>query len=162
MVSSTCPDKIGTPRRCAAAASRASNCAATINRSNTGGQVVSASGFRKRGNPGHNAQQKRLIYQQFGLEWEWVRSAIMEVFGDAERRRMMRESTNVFRVLIKTLVKANIITERTRAQYAMWLDMDELAAEGDRMVGDDIADAGIAYLKDINAAKRKVVKKISD
>ena len=109
-----------------------------------------------------NAQQKRLIYQQFGLEWEWVRSAIMEVFGDAERRRLMRESTNVFRVLIKTLVKADIITERTRAHYALWVDMDELAGEGERMVGDDIADAGIAYLKDVNATKRKMVKKISD
>ncbi|MGH3054067.1 MAG: ferritin-like domain-containing protein, partial [Gaiellaceae bacterium] len=109
-----------------------------------------------------NAQQKRLIYEQFGLEWEWVRSAVMEVFGDTERRRMMRESTNVFRVLIKTLVKSDIITERTRAQYAMWVDVDELVGEGDRMVGDEIAEAGIADLKDINAGKRKVVKKISD
>ncbi len=109
-----------------------------------------------------NAQQKRLIYEPFGLDWEWVRSAVMEVFGDAERRRMMRESTNVFRVLIKTLVKADIITERTRPQYAMWIDMDELAGEGDRMVGDDIAEAGIADLKDINATKRKIVRKNSD
>jgi hypothetical protein len=109
-----------------------------------------------------NAQQKRLIYRQFGLEWEWVRSAVMEVFGDSERRRLMRESTNVFRVLIKTLVKANIITERTRAHYAMWVDMDELAGEGDRMVGDDIAEAGITDLKEINAAKRKVIRKITD
>jgi len=109
-----------------------------------------------------NAQQKRLIYEPFGLDWEWVRGAMMEVFGDAERRHMMRESTNVFRVLIKTLVKATIITERTRPHYALWLDMDELTGEGDRMVGDDIAEAGIANLKDINAAKRKMVKKISD
>ena len=109
-----------------------------------------------------NAQQKRLIYAQFGLDWEWVRGAVMEVFGDAERRRLMRESTNIFRVLIKTLVKADIITERTRAHYAAWIDMDEVAGEGDRMVGDDIADAGIASLKEINASKRKVVRKISE
>ncbi len=108
-----------------------------------------------------NAQQKRLIYQQFGLDWEWVRGAVMEVFGDAERRRLMGESTNVFRVLIKTLVKAGIITERTRPQYAIWIDMDELASEGDRMVGDDIAEEGIASLKEINASKRKVVRKIN-
>jgi hypothetical protein len=109
-----------------------------------------------------NAQQKRIIYRQFGLDWEWVRSAVMEVFGDRERRRLMKESTNIFRVLIKTLVKAGIITERTKAHYAAWVDMDELAGEGDRMVGDDIAETGIAYLKDINAGKRKVVRKISD
>ena len=108
-----------------------------------------------------NAQQKRVIYAQFGLDWEWVRGAVMEVFGDGERRRLMQQSNNIFRVLIKTLVKAGIITERTRAHYAAWVDMDELAAEGDRMVGDDIADAGIADLKEINAAKRKVVRKIA-
>ena len=44
----------------------------------------------------------------------------------------------------------------------MWVDMDELAGEGDRMVGDDIADEGIENLKDINATKRKIVKKIAD
>ncbi len=85
----------------------------------------------------------------------------MEVFGDGERRRRMKESNNIFRVLIKTLLKAGIITDRTRAHYAAWVDMDELAAEGDRMVGDDIAEAGIADLKEINAAKRKVVRKIA-
>ena len=37
----------------------------------------------------------------------------------------------------------------------MWVDMDELAGEGDRMVGDDIAEEGIANLKAINAAKRR-------
>jgi len=109
-----------------------------------------------------NAEQKRALYPQFGLEWEWVRSAMMEAFTDNERRRFMKESTNVFRVLIKTLLKAGIITERTRAHYATWVDVEELAGEGDRMVGDDIAEAGIAYLKDINANKRKVVRKIAD
>jgi hypothetical protein len=109
-----------------------------------------------------NAEQKRLIYEPFGLDWQWVRGAVLEVFGDADRRRLMRESTNVFRVLIKTLLKAGIITERTRAQYAAWVDMDELAGESDRMVGDDIAEEGIAYLKDVNAGKKKVVRKLTD
>jgi len=31
-----------------------------------------------------NAEQKRLIYQAFGLDWQWVRGVVMEVFGDAE------------------------------------------------------------------------------
>jgi hypothetical protein len=58
--------------------------------------------------------------------------------------------TNIFRVLIKTLLKAGLITERTRSFYAMYVDLDELRAEGDRMVGDDIAEDGIRYLQEIN------------
>ncbi|HEX2594614.1 MAG TPA: hypothetical protein VHL34_24130, partial [Rhizomicrobium sp.] len=68
-----------------------------------------------------------------------------------------RGETNVFRVLIKTLLTAGIITERTRKFYAAYIDMDELAAEGDRMVGDDIAEEGIAYLQAINFKDRSRV-----
>jgi hypothetical protein len=107
-----------------------------------------------------NPEQKRLLYPRYGLEWQWVRSAVSEAFGDADRRRLMKQSTNVFRTLIKTLLTAGIITERTRAHYAGWVDMDELASEGDRMVGDDLAEEGIASLKEINATKRKIVRKI--
>jgi hypothetical protein len=107
-----------------------------------------------------NAEQKQVIYPRFGLDWRWVRGAVMEAFTDAERRRLMRQSTDVFRTLIKTLLKADIITERTRAHYAAWVDMEELAAEGDRMVGDDIAEEGIRVLREINAGKRKIVRKL--
>jgi hypothetical protein len=68
-----------------------------------------------------NAEQKQEIYSEFGLDWQWVRSAVMESFGDENRRENMRESTNIFRVLIKTLLKAGIITERTRSLYAAWV-----------------------------------------
>ena len=108
-----------------------------------------------------NAEQKRHIYPQFGLDWQRVRAAVMEAFGDADRRRLMKEQTNVFRTLVKTLLKAGVITERTRASYAMWVDMDELSAESDRMVGDDIAEAAIVDLKEINASKRKIVRRIN-
>ena len=36
----------------------------------------------------------------------------------------------------------------------MYVDMDELKAEGDRMVGDDIAEEGIKYLQTINFTDR--------
>ena len=39
--------------------------------------------------------------------------------------------------------------------------MDELKAEGDRMVGDDIAEEGILYLRDVNAGKKKIVRKLA-
>jgi hypothetical protein len=108
-----------------------------------------------------NAEHKRLIYPRFGLEWQWVRGAIMEAFTDSDRRRQMRESTNVFRTLIKTLLAAGIITERTRAHYAAWVDMNELAAEKDRVVGEDVAEEGIRTLREINAGKRKIVRRLA-
>ena len=43
----------------------------------------------------------------------------------------------------------------------MWVDMDQLAAEGDRMVGDDVAEEGIEDPKVINATKRKIVRRIN-
>ena len=108
-----------------------------------------------------NPEQKKEIYAQFGLDWQSVNSAMMEAFTDADCRADLQQSTNIFRVLIKTLLKTGIITDRTRPIYAAWVDMDELAAESDRMVGDDIGEEGIRYLKEINAGKRKIVRKIS-
>jgi hypothetical protein len=103
-----------------------------------------------------NAEQKQLIYAQFGLDWRWVRAAVMEAFTDDDRRRVMRQSNNIFRVLIKTLLKAGIITERTKPMYSAWVDMDELAAESDEMVGDPIAEEGIEYLRGINSSRKRV------
>jgi hypothetical protein len=79
---------------------------------------------------------------------------LVELRTDARLRERLKESTNIFRVLIKTLIKAGLITERTRAFYATYVDMEELYAEGDRMVGDDIAEDGIKYLQEINFKDR--------
>jgi len=103
-----------------------------------------------------NAEQKQAIYAPFGLDWQWVRAAVLESFTDADRRRTMTESTNIFRVLIKTLLKAGIITERTRPLYAAWVDMNELAGESDEMVGDAIAESAMVELREINQGRRKI------
>ncbi|HYC57666.1 MAG TPA: ferritin-like domain-containing protein [Candidatus Binatia bacterium] len=103
-----------------------------------------------------NAEQKQVIYGQFGLDWKWVRDAVQEAFTDNDRRRLLREGTNIFRVLIKTLLNAGIITDRTKSMYAMWVDMDELKKEGNEMVGDPIAEEGIVYLREINAGRKKI------
>ena len=103
-----------------------------------------------------NAEQKQKIYEPFGLEWPWVRSAILEAFTDADRRANMTRSTNIFRVLIKTLLKAGIITDRTKHVYAQWVDMEELAAEDDEVVGSDIAEATMRELRDINSNRERV------
>jgi hypothetical protein len=103
-----------------------------------------------------NAEQKQAIYGEFGLDWQWVRSAIMENFSDADRRAQMTENTNIFRVLIKTLLKAGIITDRTRHVYQAWVDMDELAREEDEVAGADIAAAAMEELKLINSGRQKM------
>ena len=95
-------------------------------------------------------EQKKHIYAAVGLDWEWVQGAFMEALTDVHIRESMQESTNIFRVLIKTLLKSGIITARTAPNYAAFIDMKELYAEGDRMVGDDIAEEGIKYLLKLN------------
>jgi hypothetical protein len=106
-----------------------------------------------------NVEQKKDIYGQFGLEWEWVRDACQEVFTDEDRREALKEQTNIFRVLVKTLVKADIVTDRTRNIYATWVSVDELEGESDEMVGDAIAAEGIDYLREINKSRRVIGQK---
>ena len=103
--------------------------------------------------------QQRDLYEDFGLDPDKVIAAFAEIMTDDQRRENMKEQTNIFRVLVKTLLNAGIITDRTRAFYAMYVDLEELKAEGDRMVGDDIAEDGIRYLQAINFKDR--VKPVS-
>jgi hypothetical protein len=95
-------------------------------------------------------EQKKQNYTEMGFDWEWVQAAFMEALTDAVIRERLQDPTNIFRVLIKTLLKAKIITDRTSANYAAFIDMKELYDEGDHMVGDDIAEEGIRYLKALN------------
>jgi len=98
--------------------------------------------------------EQTALYEEFGLDPAKVLEEIQVIATDEVRREDMKESTNIFRVLIKTLLNAGIITDRTRAFYGMYVDMEELKAEGDRMVGDDIAEEGIKYLQKINFKDR--------
>ena len=74
--------------------------------------------------------------------------------NDEARRERLKTQSNIFRVLIKTLLNAGLITDRTKAFYGTYVDMDELRGEGDKMVGDDIAEEGIKYLQEINFRDR--------
>jgi hypothetical protein len=105
--------------------------------------------------------EQRDLYEEFGLDPDRVIAEFAEIATDENRREDMKEATNIFRVLIKTLLNAGIITDRTRAFYGMYVDMDELKSEGDRMVGDDIAEEGIAYLKAINFRDRSPVLRLA-
>ena len=97
-----------------------------------------------------NPEQMKDVYAKFGLDYKEIMAEFATMFGDESRREQMQQSTNIFRVLIKTLVKAGIITDRTRSFYSAYVDMDELKGEGDEMVGDAIAEEGIAFLKSVN------------
>jgi len=99
-------------------------------------------------------QQQAAMYRDFGLDPEKVTQGLIELRSDARLRERLKESTNIFRVLIKTLIKSGLVTERTRSFYATYVDMEELFAEGDRMIGDDIAEDGIKYLQEINFKDR--------
>lgn len=94
--------------------------------------------------------------EQYGLDREWVRGACREIFSEADRHRSLTPSTNIFRVLVKTLLSAGIITERTRHVYAAWLDIEGLDAEGEAMVGDAVAAEGIDMLREINRGRKRI------
>ncbi|MFI4975641.1 MAG: ferritin-like domain-containing protein [Caulobacterales bacterium] len=94
--------------------------------------------------------QQQVIYAQFDLDPERVIADIIKRRAERDQTRRFTGETNIFRVLIKTLLNSGLITERTRGFYATYVDMDELQAEGTRMVGDDIAEEGIRYLQGIN------------
>jgi len=102
-----------------------------------------------------NPLQMRSVYELVGIQPEEAQEALVEAISDDFRRERMKEGTDIFRVLIKTLLKAGIITDRTRAFYAMYVDMEELRQEGDEMVGDAIAEEGIKYLQTVNFAARQ-------
>ncbi|MBX3485225.1 ferritin-like domain-containing protein [Phenylobacterium sp.] len=98
--------------------------------------------------------QQRSLYEEFGLDPDKVIEELAAIITDESRREGMKEQTNIFRVLVKTLLNAGIITDRTKAFYAMYVDLEELRSEGDKMVGDEIAEEGIRYLQEINFAEK--------
>ena len=106
-----------------------------------------------------NAEQKQVIYAKYGLDWQWVRDAVKESFSDDDRRNSLKESTNMFRVLIKTLMHAGIITSRSAPLSAVWVDMKELEAEGDAIPGDVVAEEMLVVLREINAKRRRISSK---
>ncbi|TAL34147.1 MAG: ferritin-like domain-containing protein [Phenylobacterium sp.] len=98
--------------------------------------------------------QQRSLYEEFGLDPDIVIAELATIITDETRREGMKEQANIFRVLVKTLLNAGIITDRTKAFYAMYVDLEELRSEGDAMVGDAIAEEGIRYLQEINFADK--------
>ncbi len=97
--------------------------------------------------------EKAELYASLGIDVEDVKVAMASAFTDDKRRERMRSATNIMRVLCKTLLNANIITDRTIGFYSTFVDMEELRAEGGEMVGDAIAEEGIQFLQMINGGE---------
>ena len=107
------------------------------------------------------ADQRRLLYQRCNIDPDFAVAAMEEAITDETRREFLRDGNNLFRTLIKTLYTAGLITDRTRPFYASWVDMDEIAGEGEWTVGQSIAEEGIADLKQINESKRSIIRPIA-
>ena len=106
-----------------------------------------------------NVRQKRFVYESFGLDWEWVRDAVRETYDNEERRDELKDGNNVFRVLVKTLIAAGIITDRTAHIYAGWVNMKELSIEEHEIPGVTAVIEGIEDLRRINANRRVIGQK---
>jgi hypothetical protein len=89
-----------------------------------------------------NIRQKQVIYGEFGLDWKWIRDAVRETFNDDVRWSELKEGTNVFRILVRTLLGAEIITDRTRHVPAGWVDMMELNSERHEIPGEAVVADG--------------------
>ena len=101
-----------------------------------------------------NPWEKKEIYQSVGLDHKFVTEAFMKEMDREEIiKEEMMETNNIFRVLCKTLLKANIITDRTRKTYAQYVNMEELHAESDEVSGQEIADEGLKKLEKINQSR---------
>jgi len=94
--------------------------------------------------------QKEALYIKHGIDPERVKQILAKAYEDDAVRARLKNATNIFRVLCKTLLNAGIITERTRSFYAQFVDLGELSAEGDEMVGDAIAESGMEFIRMVN------------
>ena len=101
-----------------------------------------------------NPREKKDIYASVGLEWTWVLKETEKHFDiDETVRDEMKRPNNIFRVLVKTLLNAHIITDRTKSAYAEFVDMEELKDEGDEFKpAEEIAELGMKHLEKINKA----------
>ncbi len=99
-----------------------------------------------------NIKERKQIFAKHGLPWEIISKECESLFSEDSQREKMQQQGNVFRVLVRTLVKSGIITERTRPIYARWLDVEQVCKEEDVLdvVGEIVSQQGISLLKALN------------
>ena len=103
-----------------------------------------------------NPFEKKEVYACVGLDAKWVQQEFEKHIDQSDViKEEMKNNNNIFRVLVKTLLKAHIITDRTKSTYKEFVDMDELDGEDDTVAGQEIADQGVAILSSINQLHKK-------
>lgn len=107
-----------------------------------------------------NPSQKHLLYTKHGLDPEQVRLHLREYYTDDVRRKEMSEQTGVLRIVVKALFQSGVVTERTRARYMQWVDVNELRSTTGKEAEEMIAEAGLTFLETVNArgSRRRVMK----
>lgn len=68
-----------------------------------------------------SVRQRRAVYGQFGLEWQWVRDAVREMREVDERTPGLEEDTNPLSVLAQTLNRSGLLTPREQSRIDTWL-----------------------------------------
>ena len=68
-----------------------------------------------------SVRQRRAVYGQFGLEWQWVRDAVREMRGVDEPTPGLEEDTNPLSVLAQTLNRSGLLTPREQSRIDTWL-----------------------------------------
>lgn len=104
-------------------------------------------------------RQRRVVYAQFGLDWRWVRDAVREMHSDIQRVPRQEEEINPLAILVKTLRKAGIVTDRTRTRFDSWLPSNSLQIQSDPKILDNMAADGLASLRKINQKKHSKVRR---
>ena len=99
-----------------------------------------------------NPREKKDIFASVGLDWKWVLEETQKHFDLYETvREEMKRPNNIFRVLVKTLLNAHIITKRTKRTYANFVNMRELKDEGEEFKpAEEIAELGMKHLAKVN------------
>lgn len=116
--------------------------------------------FQKMAQTLSGPSQRTAIYEQHGLDPKWVVDALREAMGGEDFRRELLDNNLVYRVLAQTFLKAGLVTDRTRHVYANVLDLEEIEQTLDEFPAAEALEAGYQDLREINARKRTVIKRL--
>lgn len=104
----------------------------------------------------NHIEQRRDVHEKFGLDHVDLVASLELHESEQVRRNRLFQQGNIFRSLLGNLVRAEIVTARTRSIYARWLDVDQLEREDDALeaIGAVISKQGKSYLSTINSQPR--------
>jgi hypothetical protein len=103
-----------------------------------------------------NPSQKAHLYAKYGLKVEYVRDIMRSTYTEEVRRREMSDISSVFRVLLRTLVNSQIVTDRTIDFYNKWVNIESLSIDEENPIENVITAEGLAFLQAVNDKKKHI------